>query len=138
MGQASQGGKPNSVVGRKERGIVRCFCCDAEMKPARKVKLRAWREDRGDATGPASAAYTSFREEMTFRWDFVCLASDRCLDSPIGVGEVSGRLFNLAGAARADRAAVVDGAKYQAFQRRPAAAMGLAVEPAELERGGTG
>jgi hypothetical protein len=34
--------------------------------------------------------------------------------------------FNLAGASRGDKAAVVDEAKYQAFQRKQAEAMGLA------------
>ena len=118
--------------------IVRCFCCDAEMKLARKVKLQAWREYCAEAGGLASAAYTSFREEMTFRWAFVCLACDRGRDTTFGVGEVGGRLFNLAGASRGDRAAVVNEAKYQAFQRRQAAAMGLAIDPAEVQRGGTG
>jgi hypothetical protein len=97
------------------------------MGLARKVKLRPWREYHPGAGGLRSAAYTSYQEDMTFRWGFVCLACYRRLDNEIGVGEVGSRFFNLAGASRGDQAAVVNEAKYHAFQRREAANMGQAI-----------
>jgi hypothetical protein len=102
---------------------MRCCCCDADIALARKVKLRPWRPTVPGP--PESAAYHAYVQEMTFRWAFICLACYRTLDNEGGMAEVGGRLFNLAGASRGDKAAVVDEAKYQAFQRREAAKMGL-------------
>jgi hypothetical protein len=104
---------------------MRCYCCDAEVQLGRKVKLRVWREFEPGQDGLDSTAYLAYAEEMTFRWAFVCLACYRTLDNEIGVGEVGAHLFNLAGQSRSDRAAVVAGAKYRAFQRREAAKLGL-------------
>ena len=106
---------------------MHCYCCDAVIALARKVKLRPWREDFPWAEGPQSAAYLAYCEEMTFRWAIICLGCYRRLDNEFGVGEVAGRYFGLAGASRRDRAAVVNEAKYQAFQRREAAKLGLTI-----------
>jgi len=43
----------------------------------------------------------------------------------VGVAAIGARLFNLAGASRGDRAPVLDEAKYQAFERRQTARIGL-------------
>ena len=104
---------------------MRCYCCDKETSVARKVMLRPWREIDPSLGGPESAAYLSYKEEMTFRWAFICHTCYRTLDNEMGVAEVGSRCFNLAGASRGDKAAVVDETKYQAFQRREAAKMGL-------------
>lgn len=65
------------------------------------------------------------RVEMTFRWAVLCLGCYRRLDNECGAGEIGGRLFNLAGSSRGDKAAVLNEAKYQARQRQEAAKLGL-------------
>lgn len=95
------------------------------MSLARKVKLRPWREYHSEAGGPETAAYVSFREEMTFRWAVICQVCYRILDNDMGLGEIGCRRFNLAGASRGDRAVMLADAKYLAFQRREAAKLGL-------------
>ncbi len=75
--------------------------------------------------GPNSAAYHSYLQETAFRWCFLCLACYARLDNELGLAEVGGRVLRLAGTSRAGKAAVVDEAKYEAFQRRQAAALGI-------------
>jgi hypothetical protein len=104
---------------------MHCYCCGIDIRLGRKVKLRPWREYDPDQGGLDSAAYLSYVEEMTYRWAFICHACYRTLDNDIGLAEVSGRLFNIAGASRRDKAAVVDEAKYRAFQQREAQKLGL-------------
>ncbi len=103
---------------------MHCDGCDSEIALARKVKLRPWRQDC-PARGPNSAAYLSYVEDLTFRWAVVCQACYGRLDNAIGVAVVGDRAFNLAGASRGDKAAVLNDAKYQALQRRQAAQLGL-------------
>jgi len=79
----------------------------------------------GGAPTARSAAYKSIVEEMTYRWAVICQACFSTLDNYSGLAEVSGRLFNLAGASRGDRAATYDDAKYRKFQRREAEKLGI-------------
>jgi hypothetical protein len=44
---------------------VRCYCRDAEVSTARKVKLRVRRDYDPSLGGPDSAAYLSYVEELT-------------------------------------------------------------------------
>jgi hypothetical protein len=71
-------------------------------------------------------AYRFYCKEMIYRWTFICLACYRVLDNDQGLASIGAKTFNLAGASRGDNAAVVDEAKYKAFQRKQAEAMGLA------------
>jgi hypothetical protein len=104
-----------------------CYCCDTEMEIARKVKLRPYRMLTDPPGSPDSAAYRSYTNDMTFRWAFICSSCYRTLDNLQGMAEIGSKSFNLAGASRADKAAVVDEAKYHAFQRKEAAKMGMAI-----------
>ena len=104
---------------------MRCYCCETDMALARKVKLRPWRDDCPAASGPNSAAYLSYLEDMTYRWAVICQACYAQLDNATGLAAIGTRAFNLAGASRGDKAAVLNEAKYQAFQRRQAALLGL-------------
>ena len=71
-------------------------------------------------------AYAHYRKQMTYRWAFICQGCYGLLDNYMGLAEVPGSgFFNLAGCSRADKAAVVDEAKYQKFQRREAAKLGI-------------
>jgi hypothetical protein len=76
-------------------------------------------------TAPDDPAYRFYAKEMTYRWAFICQACYRILDNEVGLAEIGAKTFNLAGASRGDKAAIVDEAKYQAFQRRQAENMGL-------------
>ena len=105
---------------------MQCYCCQQAIKLARKVRLRPVRGFDPAQGGPDSAAYQSYRENMTFRWAFLCNACYRALDNEMGVAEIAMRgYFNLAGASRGDKATVVDEAKYQQFQRFQAKRMGM-------------
>jgi hypothetical protein len=105
---------------------MRCYCCEQEIVLARKVKLRPVRDYDPSQGGPDSVAYQSYCEDMTFRWAFICKACYCKLDNEIGVAEIPGHgEFNLGGASRGDKAATVDEAKYQRFQRKEAERMGL-------------
>src|SRR5438309_4864180 len=104
---------------------MRCYCCTTDVALARKVKLRPWRDDCPAAGGPNSAAYLSYLEDMTYRWAIICQACYAQLDNATGLAVVGERAFNLAGASRGDKAAVIDEAKYHAFQQRQAALLGL-------------
>ena len=104
-----------------------CYCCGRELSSARKVKLRPWLDGWGPG-GPDSAAYKSFVEEMTYRWAVICQACYSILDNYSGRAEVSGRLFNLAGASRGDKARTIDEAKYRKFRRREADKLGLTLD----------
>ncbi len=129
-GRASSAGRRRSRAGAETgssptgTATMRCYCCAAAMALARKVKLRPYRDDVPQG-GPNSAAYRSFVEDLTFRWAVICQACYGRLDNEIGVGAIGDRLFNLAGASRGDKAAVLNEAKYQAFQRRQAAQLGI-------------
>jgi len=63
---------------------------------------------------------------MTYRWAFICPACYAQLDNESGLAVAGGRTFNLAGCSRDGKAPVVNEEKYQAFQRRAAARMGVA------------
>jgi hypothetical protein len=104
---------------------MRCYCCDKEIALARKVKLRPFRTYHPQQGAFDSTAYDSYREDMTYRWAFICQPCYATLDNQTGLAEVGGHWFNLAGASRGDKAATVDEAKYQKFQRREAEKMGL-------------
>ena len=110
---------------------MECYCCGSPVATARKVKLRPWRDYDASQDGPDSAAYQSYLEEMTYRWAVICQACYSTLDNYSGRAEVSGSLFNLAGASRADRAATIDEAKYRKFRRQEAAKLGLVLDDEE-------
>jgi len=113
---------------------MQCYCCEAPIKLAKKVKIRRVRELSPEAIADpakavASGAYTAYREEMTYRWAVICLACYRILDNEVGMGEVPGRgIFGLAGASRVDKARVMNEAQYRAFQRKEAAKLGIDLE----------
>lgn len=106
---------------------MRCFCCDLELKLARKVKLRSGAFHSYDPSmgGPASAACKRYKEDMTYRWAFICNECYRTLDNRTGRAEIQGRPYNIAGASRSHKAAVVDEAKFEKFQRAEASKLGL-------------
>jgi hypothetical protein len=106
---------------------MRCYCCDAEVSLARKVKLRPWREFDARLGGPNSAAYQSYVEEMTYRWAVVCHPCYRLLDNEAGLAKVSSRNFNLAGSSRCDKATVINEERYQSWQRVEASKLGLEI-----------
>jgi hypothetical protein len=62
---------------------------------------------------------------MTYRWAFICPRCYATLDNEEGRAAIRTRVFNLAGASRGGKAAVVDEAKYQEFQSREAERVGL-------------
>jgi hypothetical protein len=106
------------------------YCCDTETATGRKVKIRPWLNGWGSG-GPDSAAYMSFQEEMTYRWSVICQGCYCCystLDNESGRAEVAGKLFNLAGASRFDRATTVSEAQYRKFRRREAEKLGLTLD----------
>ncbi len=107
---------------------MQCYCCQREIASARKVKLRPWRGDEEDIGGPYSAAYKSYREDMTYRWAVICQACYSTLDNYSGLAEVGGKLFNIAGASRCDKASTIDEKKYRAFLRKEATKLGLDLE----------
>src|SRR5207244_5497241 len=112
---------PVEFVVRPRAESMRCYCCDAVIRLARKVKLRSGRFEP-DCFPPASwGAYLAYVEEFTFRWAIVCLPCYRQLDVVPAVAGIAGRAFNMAGCSCNDKAAIVDEAKYQAFQRKEAA-----------------
>jgi hypothetical protein len=106
---------------------VKCYCCGRDLASARKAKLRPWRVYDPELGGPDSAAYKSYKEEMTYRWRVICQACYSTLDNESGRAEIGGKPFNIAGASRGDKAATVDEAKYQKFLRKEAAKLGLAL-----------
>ena len=87
---------------------MQCHCCDREIGSARKVKLRPWVAFDPKVAGPDSPADQSYEEEMTFRWAVVCQGCYTTLDNEAGLGEVSGKLWNLAGASGGDKATTID------------------------------
>ncbi len=105
---------------------MRCYCCDQEIALARKVKLRPIQDYDPNRGGPDSIAYHAYRENITFRWAFICNACYRMLDNEYGVAEIVGHgEFNLAGVSRGDKAPTVDEAKHRQFQSKEAERMGL-------------
>jgi hypothetical protein len=104
---------------------MRCNCCGADVPLARKVKLRPWRDLPEPAGAPYAAVYEFYVKELNYRWVVVCLPCYRQLDNGSGLADIAGRAFNLAGTSRRDRAAVLDEAKYQAWQQREADKLGL-------------
>ena len=107
---------------------MRCHCCNAEMSTARKVKIRVWRHYDLCLGGTDSAAYLSYVEDLTYRWAVICQACYSTLDNWIGVGEVGGKRFSIAGRSRGDKAATIDERRYREFRRKEAAKLGLTLE----------
>jgi hypothetical protein len=61
----------------------------------------------------------------------ICQACYSILDSWIGVAEISGKSFNIAGASRKDRAATIDERRYREFRRREAEKLGMTLDEGE-------
>lgn len=110
---------------------MECYCCGAAIATGRKVKIRPWRDIDKDVAKSNEAAYEAYVEEMTYRWSVVCQACYSTLDNEIGLAEISGRLFNIAGASRMDRATTIDEAKYRKFRRREAEKLGIVLDEDE-------
>jgi hypothetical protein len=110
---------------------MRCYCCDSEISLARKVKLRRltdWDPSTTDVMAWTEAdwnAYHVYKEQWTYRWAFICHVYYRLLDNDCGAAEIGARVFNIAGVSRHDKAAVINEAKYLAFQKREAQKLGL-------------
>jgi hypothetical protein len=79
----------------------------------------------GGFRSPDDPACIAYRENTTYRSAFVCPECYATLNSEDGLGEIAGRVFNLAGRSRFGRAAVYNEAKYLAYQRRLAGQMGI-------------
>lgn len=108
---------------------MRCFCCDRELASARKAKVRHLFDPGPVGDGKESAAYMAFLEETAYRWRVVCQACYTAMDnSPLGDASIGGRWFTMAGISRGDKATTINEAKYQAWQRREAAKLGLDLE----------
>jgi hypothetical protein len=106
---------------------MHCYCCDQAIALARKVRLRCVDRIEQISAEADEATRLAYVEELTFRWAVVCLACYRRLDNEVGGEEIGGHTFNLAGASRGDKAAIIDAVKYQAFQQREAAKLGLSL-----------
>jgi hypothetical protein len=104
---------------------MRCHCCSRQVPLGRKVKLRPFVDLVFFSDLPDPFSYHAYVENMTFRWSFVCFACYRIIDSFDGTGQIDGKIWNLAGRSRGDRAAVVDEARWRAFERREADKLGL-------------
>lgn len=108
-----------------------CHCCDAEVCLARKVKLRQhvnWEPSTRDVahwTNQEHTAYKAYQEHWTYRWGVICQACYLRLDNNSGAAEIGGKVFNIAGASRGDKASTINEAKYLAFQKREAKKMGI-------------
>jgi hypothetical protein len=101
------------------------------MATARKVKIRPWRDWELGVVSPDSAAYMSYKEEMAYRWSVSCQRCYSILDNESGLAEIGGKLFNIAGASRGDKAATIDEDKYRKFRRREAEKIGLSLDENE-------
>jgi hypothetical protein len=89
------------------------------------VKLRPWRDYDPRCGGPDSPVYKSYQEETTYRWAVICQGCYLTLDNETGLAEIAGKLFNLAGASRGDKAATINEEQYQKFRLQQAAKLGL-------------
>src|SRR5258707_700955 len=65
---------------------MRCWCCDREIRLARKVKLRPWRQfvPQGEMQAD-DPAYAFYEKEMTYRWAVICQGCYGQLDNAVGV-----------------------------------------------------
>lgn len=104
---------------------MKCYCCNANMEIARKVKIRPIVESTNDYTGPDDPRYVFYRKEMTFRWAVVCPGCYLTLDNYYGKADFGDKTFSLAGQSRGDKAATINEEKYQKWQAKEAAKLGL-------------
>jgi hypothetical protein len=106
---------------------MKCYCCDGDVAEAYHVKLRGdvSAVPAGRFKSPDDPAYIAYRENAEFRSAFVCPACYAVLDGADGTGTIAGRTYGISGRSRCGRAALYDEAKYQAFQRRQAAELGI-------------
>jgi hypothetical protein len=104
---------------------MRCYCCEADVDVVRKVKLRRIRQPPDPAGGPNSPAWQFHRRETTYRWAVICLGCYRILDNHMGLAEIGGKAFNIAGQSRGDKAAVLDEMKYRLWQKKESRKLGL-------------
>lgn len=78
-----------------------------------------------DWTRQEHTAYKAYQEHWTYRWAVICQGCYLILDNYRGADEINGKLFNIAGVSRRDKATTIDEVKYQAFQRREAKKLGI-------------
>src|SRR4051812_38230145 len=106
---------------------MKCHCCDRELPLLRHVQLRGGPTavPPGGFRAPDDPAYIRYREEHTYRSAFVCPACYDVLDSVTGMGEIGGRVYNIAGRSRGRKAPLYNQVKYDAFMRRKAREMGI-------------
>jgi hypothetical protein len=99
-----------------------CYCCQRDVSLARRVQLRgdsAECSPGGFATpaGPADQAYVN---NNGFRTAFICVGCYYVLDNDLGVGEIAGRMFNLAGQSRRGKAPAYNCEKWLGHGRQQA------------------
>ena len=113
---------------------MHCFCCNSKIEIARKAKVRRCVEytptrtevgDWSEFTPQELAAYTAYREQMTYRWAVICHPCYRRVDNDRGAAQIGNAYFNIAGVSRRDKATVMDERKYRAWQEREARKLGL-------------
>src|SRR5690349_941719 len=95
---------------------MKCFCCGQDIVKARKVKIRRCLPCPSASLGPNSVAWTEYREQMTYRWNFVCLTCYERLDNIHGAADIAGNDFNLAGTSRGNRARWITREQYHEWQ----------------------
>jgi hypothetical protein len=106
---------------------MECFCCDQEMTVARKVKIRRWCQFSPALYVLRPAGYQAYNEQMTYRWGVICEECYCILDNCVGVAEIRGQTFSLAGASLLGRARSINEDQYQMWQRREAAKLGVEI-----------
>lgn len=105
---------------------MRCYCCESEVDQACHAKLRGdVSSPEGKFKSPDDPAYGAYVKNATFRSAFICSNCYEILDNDYGFGEIGGRMYGLAGASRGGKAALYNEKKYQAFQKRKAAELGI-------------
>ncbi len=105
---------------------MECYTCGNDVTLTHHVKLRgdvhpSW----GSGPPPSPEAWRQYQEETTYRSAFICRPCYGTLDSVDGVGEISGKVFNIAGQSRSGKAPVYNVDRYEAFQRAQAKRLGL-------------
>jgi hypothetical protein len=102
-----------------------CYCCLRDVLLVCRVQLRCDPREQPAVASPADPAYQAYVNNKTIRTEFICPGCYHALDNDLGLGEIGGKVYNLAGKSRGGKAPEYNRAKWLEHQRSEADKLGI-------------
>jgi hypothetical protein len=94
-----------------------CYCCRRDVSLVHRVQLRGIVMDDEPPRSPLQPDYNSFVNEMAFRTAFICRECYESIDTVDGIGEVGGKMFQMADEWRNNQAPLYNWTKFDEYHQ---------------------